>query len=124
MLDRVPEFAPNALRVQGDLEHLPFRPQSLATAWARNSYVHLPRTSIPLAFAELQRSLRVGARFTIRLFLGENEGYDTFPDSEFGGRYFSFWCLDELIGDVQRDRVHEITLVENEIAGVRFVGQS
>ncbi|HEX4821649.1 MAG TPA: uracil-DNA glycosylase family protein [Acidimicrobiales bacterium] len=96
MLDRVPEFAPNALRVQGDLEHLPFRPQSLATAWARNSYVHLPRTSIPLAFAELQRSLRVGARFTIRLFLGENEGYDTFPDSEFGGRYFSFWRLDEL----------------------------
>jgi TDG/mug DNA glycosylase family protein len=96
MLDRVPQFAPEALRVQGDLEALPFRPQSLATAWARNSYVHLPRTSIPLALGDLQRSLRPGARFTIRLFLGENEGHDTFPDTEFGGRYFSFWHVDQL----------------------------
>ena len=96
MLDRVAEFAPNALRVQGDLEALPFRPQSLVTAWARNSYVHLPRTSIPFALGDLQRSLRVGARFTIRLFLGGDEGHDTFPDSEFGGRYFSFWHLDQL----------------------------
>ena len=96
MLQRVPEFAPNALRVQGDLESLPFRPQSLAAAWARNSYVHLPRTSIPLALGDLHRSLQVGGRFTIRLFLGEDEGHDTFTDREFGGRYFSFWKLDQL----------------------------
>jgi TDG/mug DNA glycosylase family protein len=96
MLDLVPDFAPSALRVQADLEALPFRPQSLQTAWARNSYVHLPRTSIPLALGDLQRSLRPGAAFTIRLFLGEDEGQDTFTDTEFGGRYFSFWHLDQL----------------------------
>jgi len=96
MLERVPDYAPSALRVQGDLETLPFRPQSLATAWARNSYVHLPRARIPLALGDLHRSLRVGARFTIRLFLGEDEGHDTFPDTEFGGRYFSFWHADQL----------------------------
>ena len=45
------ERAGSALRVQADLEALPFRRGALATAWARNSYVHLPRTSIPAALA-------------------------------------------------------------------------
>ena len=97
MLDLVPDFAPAAMRVQGDLEALPFRPQSIGTAWARNSYVHLRRVSIPAALGDLHRSMRVGGRLMIRLFLGDKEGHDTFPDTEFGGRYFSFWDVDRLL---------------------------
>jgi TDG/mug DNA glycosylase family protein len=42
------------------------------------------------------------------LFLGEDEGRDTFADSEFGGRYFSFWHLDQL-HDVLEGAGFEIT---------------
>ena len=97
MLDLVATSAPDALRVQADLEALPFRPRSLGTAWGRNSYVHLPRVNLPLALAELHRSLRVDAHATITFFLGNDEGRDVFPDGEFGGRYFSRWELEELL---------------------------
>ena len=111
MLERVPEFAPSARRVQGDLEALPFRAGSIGTAWARNSYVHLARVRVPLALADLHRSLRVGARMTIGLFIGDGEGHDSSPEAEFGGRYFSFWdagqVSDVLVGGGFRvDRLH------------------
>src|SRR4029077_7278719 len=76
MLEFVRAHAPDALPVQADLEALPFRRGALATAWARNSYVHLPRTAMPLALAEVHRALRVGGQATIALFLGNDEGRD------------------------------------------------
>ena len=97
MLALVPDYAPAALRVQGDLEVLPFRTGAFGTAWARNSYVHVARAAIPLALADLHRALRVGARFSMRLFIGDREGHDAVPNSEFGGRYFSFWSVEQVL---------------------------
>ncbi|HEV3226049.1 MAG TPA: uracil-DNA glycosylase family protein [Acidimicrobiales bacterium] len=96
MLELVPDRAPDAWRVQGDLESLPFRSGALGSAWARNSYVHLRRASVPLALADLHRSLRLGAHATIAFFLGGEEGRDLLDGGDFAGRYFSRWELDKL----------------------------
>jgi TDG/mug DNA glycosylase family protein len=53
--------------------------------------VHLPAVDVPLALADLHRSLRVGAAVTLRLFLGDAEGHDVYQDDDFPGRYFSQW---------------------------------
>jgi TDG/mug DNA glycosylase family protein len=57
--------------VRGDLAHLPLARGSLAAAWARNSYMHLPEAELPGALAELHRALRVGA--PLRMSLGNIE---------------------------------------------------
>jgi TDG/mug DNA glycosylase family protein len=97
MLELVQQNAPAALRVQADLEALPFRFGALNTAWARNSYVHLPRTSVPAALADLHRSLRVGAPATVLLFLGDREGRNIFERNDFPDRFFSRWDLHHLL---------------------------
>jgi TDG/mug DNA glycosylase family protein len=97
MLDLVPQRAPGALRVQADLEALPFRREALRAAWARNSYVHLQRVATPLALADLHRSMKAGGHATIAFFLGGDEGRDIFDGTEFAGRYFSRWDLDQLL---------------------------
>ena len=122
MLDLVAAHAPRALRVQADLEALPFRPCAFGAAWARNSYVHLPRTSIPLALADLHRSMCAGAHATIAFFLGGDEGHDVFPDTDFSGRFFSRWELEALLDivsgagfDVTRTDVHTNNAMEREV---------
>jgi TDG/mug DNA glycosylase family protein len=97
MLRLVNENAPAALRVQADLEALPFRYGALATAWARNSYVHLPRTSVPAALADLHRALAVGAHAMVLVFLGSREGRNIFKRNDFPDRFFSQWNLDQLL---------------------------
>jgi TDG/mug DNA glycosylase family protein len=97
MLRLVGGNAPSALRVQADLEALPFRRGALATAWARNSYVHLPRTSVPAALAGLHHSLALGAQAMVLVFLGEREGRNIFKRNDFPERFFSQWDLDRLL---------------------------
>jgi TDG/mug DNA glycosylase family protein len=97
MLRLVNENAPDALRVQADLEALPFRYGALGSAWARNSYVHLPRASVPAALADLQRSLVVGAHAMVLVLLGSREGRNIFKRNDFPDRYFSQWDLDQLL---------------------------
>ncbi len=92
MLDLVPAAAPGALRVQADLEALPFRPAGLGGAFARASYLHLPRVRLPLALAGLQRALVLGAPFHGTVRAGTAEG--PLPDDHFPGRYFAEWELD------------------------------
>jgi TDG/mug DNA glycosylase family protein len=91
MLDLVPARAPDALRVQGDLEALPFRRGALAGAWARNAYVHLPTRWIPLALAQLHFSTRVGAPVELTFFGGGAEGVGLFANDDLPGRFFSLW---------------------------------
>jgi len=90
MLDEVPRFAPAALRVRADLAHLPVRPGSLGAAFASKSYVHLARAEVPLALAELHRSLAVGSPAEITVFPGRLE-HGALPDDDFPGRRFSTW---------------------------------
>jgi TDG/mug DNA glycosylase family protein len=90
MLDVAQERAPLALRVQGDLEDLPFRRGGLGGAWASASYVHLSRAAIPSAFGDLHRALRPGGLAQLILFSGDADG-GTFADDDFPGRLFSLW---------------------------------
>jgi TDG/mug DNA glycosylase family protein len=101
MLAQVPDFAPGARRVQGDLAALPFRRGSLGGAHASKSYVHLPQSAVPLAFADLHRALTPEAPAELVLFEGDRE-HDPFDGDEFPGRRFSLWpeqrLRDVLIG--------------------------
>jgi TDG/mug DNA glycosylase family protein len=96
MLRRTREVAPSALLVQGDLQALPFRRGSLGGGWACHSYVHVPAVDVPLALADLHRSLRVGAPVELMLFGGESEGRDVFPGDDLPGRWFSTWPRERL----------------------------
>jgi TDG/mug DNA glycosylase family protein len=96
MLALLPARAPAALRVQGDLEALPFRRGALAGAWARNSYVHLPRALVPAALAQLHLSLRLDAPVELTFFGGAGEGRGLFADDDVPGRYFSLWAETQL----------------------------
>jgi double-stranded uracil-DNA glycosylase len=97
MLRLARENTPGALAVQADLEALPFRQEALATAWARNSYVHLPRASVPGALADLHRALAVGAHAMVLVLLGDREGRNIFKRNDFPDRFFSQWDLDQLL---------------------------
>jgi TDG/mug DNA glycosylase family protein len=90
MLDLVPDSAPGALRVRADLARLPLRRGALAGAWAVRSYVHLARSAVPAALAELHRSLAVGAPVELLVFGGDQE-HGPFPGDDFPGRRFSLW---------------------------------
>ena len=90
MLDLVPGYAPAAMRVQADLEHLPFRGSSLAGGWGCASYVHVAGGRLPMALADLHRSTRLGGMVDLRLFGGDHEG-SRLPSDDFPGRYFTLW---------------------------------
>lgn len=90
MLDLVADHAPGAPRVQADLRALPFRRGALYGALAARSYVHLARRELPLALADLHRSLAIGAPAQLILFGGDQE-HDPYPDDDFAGRRFSAW---------------------------------
>src|SRR5262245_3449629 len=90
MLAEARRLAPDARLVRADLEALPFARGTLAAAWARNSYVHLPSARLPLALAELHAALEPDAPVALQLFEGRFEGSDR-EDDEFPGRYFALW---------------------------------
>jgi len=85
-----------ALLVQADIEAPPFRDRSLGGTWASNSYLHVPRTRLPLALARLQWAMAPGAPLTISGVAGEGEG--DWPGDDFPGRFFTYWQPDELAG--------------------------
>ena len=78
------------LRVAGDLRALPLRDRCLRGAWASRSYIHLARSEIPLALADLHRVLVPGAAVELHLFAGDTE-WDERADDDFPGRRFSRW---------------------------------
>ena len=80
------------LRVAADLRALPLRSGSLRGAWASRSYIHLARSALPLALADLHRALAPDAAVELHLFEGDSE-WDERPDDDFPGRRFSRWPL-------------------------------
>lgn len=83
------ECEPRAWPVQADLVALPLRRGSLAAAWARASYLHVPRADLPLALADLHRAMLVGAPLDATMRFGTREG--AVPGDEFPGRFFAEW---------------------------------
>jgi double-stranded uracil-DNA glycosylase len=87
MLEQVPAFAPDALRVQGDLEHLPFRRGALSGAWAHKSYMHVPAERIPMALAELHGAVALGGAVHLQVTCDQHRD----SDDRFAGRHFAFF---------------------------------
>jgi double-stranded uracil-DNA glycosylase len=83
-----------ATLLQADIEALPLRRRSLGGVWASNSYLHVPRTQLPLALAQLHWAMEVGAPLTISGIAGVGEG--PLPTDDFPGRCFTLWSPDEL----------------------------
>lgn len=110
--------------VQGDLEALPFRDRVLAGAFARHSYLHLPKASLGAALAEARRVLRPAGLLLVTLIEGDYQGHDL-PGDDFAGRYFACWTVPELSGllaavgftDVEVERI-ERRPQDHELRGV------
>ncbi len=96
MLDLLGGTAPRALRAQADIEALPLRRGAAAGAWANMSYLHIRRHRLPLALADLHRSLAVGSPLDVQVLHGTYEG-DALPDDDFPGRFFSAWEAQPLV---------------------------
>lgn len=95
------DAAPGAWPVQGDLEALPFRVGSLRGAWARASYLHVPRDRLPLALAELHQTLDLDApvEITLKRDVSEEGASDwgMLDEDDFEGRRFARWKLSALV---------------------------
>ncbi len=74
---------------------LPVRPRSLGGVWASKSLQHLAAEHLPLALADLHRSLAVGAPVAVRVFAGT--GTATTGADDIPGRRFTFWGPDDLV---------------------------
>jgi SAM-dependent methyltransferase len=86
--------------VRGDLEALPFAGATFAGAFARHSYVHLPRHRLAGALGELWRVLKPAAPAVISMIEGAYEG-DGLPGDDFPGRYFTLWPEQDLLAAVR-----------------------
>lgn len=83
--------------VRADLERLPFADGVLAGAFARHSYLHLPKDRLGAALADLRRALVPGGLVLLTLIEGTYEGRHLRGD-DFGGRFFACFGADELAG--------------------------
>ena len=101
---------PGATCVRADLAALPFRRGVLGGAWASRAHQHIAHEALPLALADLHRSLELGASLALHTFLGE--GTERRPaDDDFPGRLFAWWDRDRLLA-VVRGAGFEIEAVE------------
>lgn len=87
---------PAARLLQADLEALPLPDRSLGGAWASNSYLHVPRERLPLAFAGLHRAMAVGAPLALSVVADRGHGDGERPGDDFPGRFFAYWQPDSL----------------------------
>jgi len=117
MLDLCRVAVPSASLVRADLEALPFGRNSVHGAWANMSYLHIPSVRLPMALADLHRSLVVGAPLDLQMLGGQYEG-DHLPQDDVGGRFFASWTRERL-RDVLIGAGFDIDVVEDHDEVVR-----
>jgi TDG/mug DNA glycosylase family protein len=93
MARQVRVFAPTAWPLVADLEHLPFRKGGLTGAWAQKCYMHIPPEHLPLALADLHRSLALGGALHVQV---TSDRKHENIDDRFPGRHFTWWPADRL----------------------------
>lgn len=81
--------------VQADIARPPFRTAGAGAAWARNSYLHVPHGELPLALAELHRTLPVGAPVVASFITGDDD--HVVADDDLPGRNFWRWSDQHLV---------------------------
>lgn len=100
MLEVARHGRPAVLAVQADLAALPIRSEALRGCWSRQSHLHLPRSDLPQALADLHRSMSVGAPLRIQLLSfgrdGDGEAVSP-PNDDFPGRFFASWSAPSLV---------------------------
>lgn len=111
MLDLAREAAPGKPLVQADLAALPFAARSFGGAWARQSYVHIERSALPAALADLHRALAVDAVIDLTMLSGTGDGWKP-PDDDFPGRFFAGWTAAELEDVVVGAGFESLTVTE------------
>src|SRR5258708_25214051 len=93
MAAQVRRFAPDAWPLVADLEHLPFRAGALTGAWAHRSYMPIAIQRLPVAPAELRRSLALAGAVHIQVTSDRRRAN---TDDRVSGRHFSWWPADRL----------------------------
>jgi TDG/mug DNA glycosylase family protein len=93
MAAQVRTFAPDAWPLVADLEQLPFRTGALTGAWAHRSYMHIAAAELPMALADLHRSLTLGGALHIQVTSDRNQAN---ADDRFPGRHFTWWPAQRL----------------------------
>ncbi|MDP9336155.1 MAG: methyltransferase domain-containing protein [Actinomycetota bacterium] len=93
MAAQVLTFAPRAWPLVADLEHLPFRAGALAGAWAHRSYMHTASEQLPMALAELHRSISPRGAIHVQV---TSDRHQATTDDRFPNRHFSWWRADHL----------------------------
>lgn len=84
------------LRVQADLEALPFRPGAFQGTWASKCLQHVPAERLPLALADLHRATALGGRVDLVVFEGEGT-WRCDRDDDLPGRRFWSWPRERLL---------------------------
>lgn len=84
------------LRVQADLEALPFCSGALHGTWASKCLQHIPAKRLPLALADLHRSTVVGGRLDLVVFEGSGTWRSDSRD-DLPGRMFWHWPRERLL---------------------------
>jgi TDG/mug DNA glycosylase family protein len=95
MLELVPQSAPHAMRVVADLEALPLRRATVGGTWAHKCYMHIPAERVPMALADLHRTLHVGGALHVQVTSDRAQLAE--PDERFAGRHFDGWPLERLV---------------------------
>jgi hypothetical protein len=67
--------------------------------FAKNSYLHVPKSRIGLALRDARRVLRPGGRLFASVIEGTYEGC-ALPNDDFPGRWFACWVVAELTAAV------------------------
>lgn len=93
MLSESRSAHPHVPLVRAAAGALPVRPRSFGAAWASKSLQHVAADALPLALADLHRSLAVDAPVAIRVFGGTGSAV---ADDDLPGRRFTFWSAAEL----------------------------
>jgi TDG/mug DNA glycosylase family protein len=88
MAAQVRTFARDAWPIVADLEHMPFATGALAGAWAHKSYMHIAAEALPMALADLHRSLAPGGALHIQVTSDRRQEN---ADDRFPGRHFTWW---------------------------------
>lgn len=94
-LEILGQRAPGVIRIRGEAGALPFGTGSIGAALVTSVYVHVGRRQLPMALAELHRTLAPDAPAELVMFGGDLDLEPTDGDS-FGARKYSHWPEAEL----------------------------
>jgi SAM-dependent methyltransferase len=97
--------------IRADLEDLPFGDRSLAGAFARHSYLHLPKPGLAHALGDVCRALRDGGVLLMTLIEGSYEGHHL-PSDDFDGRFFACYRPAEVRQALLRAGFAEVAVEE------------